>query len=100
MHRIIIALVFCLFAVSAGLADDKWPQRPLYWVIPFGAGGGADFAAMLCRVGLCAEKPWARSQPGNGWRGPARTGASLLQAFYKGEDMWLQSGVPAQGGLV
>lgn len=47
MHRIIIALIFWLSAVSAGLADDKWPQRPLNWVVPFGPGGGADTVSRL-----------------------------------------------------
>src|ERR1700722_15236473 len=33
-------------------AEEAWPERPVTIVVPFGAGGSADFVARICAQGL------------------------------------------------
>jgi tripartite-type tricarboxylate transporter receptor subunit TctC len=50
VHRTIIALFFCgtLCSVQAGrVFADSYPSRPIRLLVPYPAGGGADFVARL-----------------------------------------------------
>jgi tripartite-type tricarboxylate transporter receptor subunit TctC len=54
MRSIVAALLSLLFAHAAVRADEAWPQRPVTIVVPFQAGGSADFLARLVQQRLQA----------------------------------------------
>src|ERR1700739_1417498 len=52
MRSIVAALLSLLLAHGAARAEDTWPQRPVTIVVPFQAGGSADFLARLVQQHL------------------------------------------------
>jgi tripartite-type tricarboxylate transporter receptor subunit TctC len=55
MRSIVAALLSLLLAHAAAQADEAWPQRPVTIVVPFQAGGSADFLARLVQQHLQAD---------------------------------------------
>jgi tripartite-type tricarboxylate transporter receptor subunit TctC len=55
MRSIVAALLSLLLAHAAARADEAWPQRPVTIVVPFQAGGSADFLARLVQQHLQAD---------------------------------------------
>lgn len=55
MRSIVAALLALLLAHAAARADGAWPQRPVTIVVPFQAGGSADFLARLVQQHLQAN---------------------------------------------
>jgi len=55
MRSIVAALLSLLLAHAAARAEDTWPQRPVTIVVPFQAGGSADFLARLVQQRLQAD---------------------------------------------
>jgi tripartite-type tricarboxylate transporter receptor subunit TctC len=55
MRSILAALLWLLLAHGAAQADEAWPQRPVTIVVPFQAGGSADFLARLVQQHLQAD---------------------------------------------
>ncbi len=55
MRSIVAALLALLLAHAAAQADEVWPQRPVTIVVPFQAGGSADFLARLVQQHLQAN---------------------------------------------
>ena len=54
MRVALLSLVgLCLWA-SAGYAQN-WPSKPITWVVPFGAGGGADVVSRIIAQALGEE---------------------------------------------
>jgi tripartite-type tricarboxylate transporter receptor subunit TctC len=50
-RRVLIgALAASLFASAGALAQDKWPSKPITYIVPFGAGGTTDVLARLLTV--------------------------------------------------
>jgi tripartite-type tricarboxylate transporter receptor subunit TctC len=49
MHRrnLVIATVAALATFGAVQAQDKWPSKPITYIVPFGAGGTTDVLARL-----------------------------------------------------
>jgi tripartite-type tricarboxylate transporter receptor subunit TctC len=49
MHRrtLIAAATVLAAALSPALAQDKWPTKPITYIVPFGAGGTTDVLARL-----------------------------------------------------
>jgi tripartite-type tricarboxylate transporter receptor subunit TctC len=52
MHRrsIVIAAVAALATVTAVQAQDKWPAKPITYIVPFGPGGTTDVLARLVTI--------------------------------------------------
>jgi tripartite-type tricarboxylate transporter receptor subunit TctC len=46
-RRILFAALSALLCVSAVQAQDKWPSKPITYIVPFGAGGTTDVLARL-----------------------------------------------------
>ena len=42
LFREILIFLAALFAVSGAIGQEKYPQRPIEFVVPWGPGGGAD----------------------------------------------------------
>jgi tripartite-type tricarboxylate transporter receptor subunit TctC len=55
MRSIVAALLSLLLAHAAARSDEAWPQRPVTIVVPFQAGGSADFLARLVQQHLQAD---------------------------------------------
>jgi tripartite-type tricarboxylate transporter receptor subunit TctC len=55
MRSIVAALLALLLAHAAAQAAEVWPQRPVTIVVPFQAGGSADFLARLVQQHLQAN---------------------------------------------
>ncbi|MDR6858771.1 tripartite tricarboxylate transporter substrate binding protein [Variovorax guangxiensis] len=53
-----IALIACLFAAGGAAAQD-YPSKPIRWIVPYPAGGGADNLARLVtqRVSQALKQP-------------------------------------------
>jgi tripartite-type tricarboxylate transporter receptor subunit TctC len=71
MKARIVALAALAFAALAGplAAQENWPERPITLVIPYAAGGGADFVARLLADGISeelGESVVVESRPGGG----------------------------------
>ena len=67
-----LAAAGALFMFSAGArAEDKWPSRPITWVVPFAAGGSTDIVART--IGQEISK--ALGQPVGVDNGPGAAGA-------------------------
>jgi tripartite-type tricarboxylate transporter receptor subunit TctC len=49
MHRrnIVIAASILAAGIAPALAQDKWPSKPITYIVPFGAGGTTDVLARL-----------------------------------------------------
>ena len=47
LFREILFFLAALFAVSGAIGQEKYPQRPIEFVVPWGPGGGADQLARL-----------------------------------------------------
>jgi tripartite-type tricarboxylate transporter receptor subunit TctC len=50
---LLLLVAFCI-SVSAGHAQS-WPSKPITWVVPFGAGGGADVVSRIIGQALGDE---------------------------------------------
>src|SRR5919106_3564115 len=48
-RRILLAATAAAFAATGtlSLAQDKWPSKPITYIVPFGAGGTTDVLARL-----------------------------------------------------
>ncbi|GHV52719.1 hypothetical protein FACS1894206_02010 [Deltaproteobacteria bacterium] len=57
MKRMFVIAGFCLFTVlsSLSLVSAAWPERPIQFIVPYGAGGGADVAARIICASLGKE---------------------------------------------
>ena len=51
----LVRAVALVFAVSAGAAGAAYPERPITFVVPWGAGGGTDTTARYFAAGLEKE---------------------------------------------
>jgi tripartite-type tricarboxylate transporter receptor subunit TctC len=59
-HRVLLTLAACIgLALPAPHAAPAWPERPIRFVVPYSAGGGADNAARIVgqRVGELLGQP-------------------------------------------
>src|SRR5262245_29210665 len=45
MMRTLAAVLVALTGVSSAIAQDKYPTKPVRWVIPYAPGGGTDVIA-------------------------------------------------------
>ncbi len=76
-----------LFAASAlaplaARAQEKWPTRPVRWILPFGAGSGVDVGARLLTERLAAK--WG--QPIIVDNRPGGDGIIAMTAFLNAND--------------
>src|SRR5882757_6191174 len=44
-----------LYTTIAGAHAQSWPSKPITWVVPFGAGGGADVVSRIVAAALGEE---------------------------------------------
>jgi tripartite-type tricarboxylate transporter receptor subunit TctC len=81
------ALTALIFVRAAGAAEDKYPSRPIEFIVPWGPGGGADQLAR--QVGKLAEPIVEQAMPVvNVPGGTGATGmAKLLAAPADGHSM-------------
>ena len=54
MRVALLSLVGLCILQSAGRAQN-WPSKPITWVVPFGAGGGADVVSRIIAQALGEE---------------------------------------------
>lgn len=57
MKRISVIAGLCLFTVLSSLSpvSAAWPERPIQFIVPYAAGGGADVAARIICASLGRE---------------------------------------------
>src|ERR1700694_2075419 len=74
-----------LLVAGAAHAQDRWPQRPVTLVVPFGAGGSADLTARIISTHLQAKfgVPFVIDNKGGaGGSSGARFGAKAANDGY------------------
>src|SRR6478736_102951 len=47
MHRRVLVTALLVATLVPALAQDKWPSKPITYIVPFGAGGTTDVLARL-----------------------------------------------------
>ena len=84
--RYLVALVFAFVAVVAGAAsasgEEKWPTRPVRFIVTLGAGSGADIGARL----LADRLPQRWGQPVIVDNRPGGDGLVAINAFVTAHD--------------
>ncbi len=57
VHRILCVVLIAVFAAALPLktASAAYPEKPIQFIIPFGAGGGADIEGRLLAKGMAKE---------------------------------------------
>jgi tripartite-type tricarboxylate transporter receptor subunit TctC len=57
MTRMFVIAELCLFTVFSSLSpvSEAWPERPIQFIVTYGAGGGADVAARIICASLSKE---------------------------------------------
>ncbi|MDE0330629.1 MAG: tripartite tricarboxylate transporter substrate binding protein, partial [Nitrospinae bacterium] len=56
-YRILCVVLIAVFAAALPLqsASAAFPEKPIQFIIPFGAGGGADIEGRLLAKGMAKE---------------------------------------------
>jgi len=65
VRSLVILLGFacqCLFAVDLAAAGEKYPSRPVHFVVGFTAGGPNDIVARILSATL-ASSSWSKTGP-------------------------------------
>lgn len=47
MKKLLTSVLMAAALPAGALAQSAWPDKPITWVVPFGAGGGVDAAARI-----------------------------------------------------
>jgi tripartite-type tricarboxylate transporter receptor subunit TctC len=50
-----LGMIATLFALPTAAPAQSWPTRPITWVVPFGAGGGADTVSRIVANALADD---------------------------------------------
>ena len=75
MKRLLVGFAVLLASICGAWGDEAYPNRPMEWVVPFGAGGGSDrWARIMSSAAIDAfGQPWnvrniGGDQGRKGWR--------------------------------
>ena len=75
MKRLLVGFAMLLAGIGGAWGDEAYPNRPIEWVVPFGAGGGSDrWARIMSSAAIDAfGQPWnvrnvGGDQGRKGWR--------------------------------
>jgi tripartite-type tricarboxylate transporter receptor subunit TctC len=50
-----LGMIATLFALPTAAPAQSWPTRPITWIVPFGAGGGADTVSRIAAAALADD---------------------------------------------
>ena len=68
MKKLVLTLAAFAALVEPAWPQDKWPSRPIKFIVPYAAGGPSDTGARLVQDGLSRElgKPIVIENRGGG----------------------------------